>query len=824
MGLGGAPLLPLAVALALGIAIAPWLLVSPLALIASAAALSVSGAAALAGRRADVAMVTLLAGFVVIGAVNQSAPVVPADHIARRALPTRVLIEGRLASEPVRWAPDRARLLLDVEGYRDGADRQPASGRVQLAIFGETVPLGEGQRIAADVRLHRPIGFRNPGGFDYPAQLRREGILLVGNARGDRVIPSTPDVPPWPVAVKRWAVETIRARLPETSAALLAGLLLGERTALPRETDEGFRRAGVYHVLAVSGFNVALLASSVFATLALVGVPRRGAALAAGVVLIGFALVVGGQPSVLRATVMGLLLLLSVLLERESQVMNALALAAILLLLWSPGDLREPGFQLSFAATAGIIYLAPPMSERLEAWGWPVWLARALAVSLGAQLAITPIMLSAFNQLSLIGVLANLLVVPLAAPATTLGMLALSISLVSDTLAGLCFNALWLILVALRTVVWVAAAIPGAMVHLPAPDWGAVAAWYAALVLAPLSAGRRFAVPTLAALFLIAAGLSLWPWLGHGDGRLRVTFLDVGQGDATLIELPEGRRILVDGGPGGPRRFDVGERVIAPFLWNRPARRVDVVALSHSDVDHAGGLSAVLRHFAVGEFWENGSWGPGGEDTRRALERSHTPRRVLHAGDRLWVGEALFTVLNPDGGVPADPNDASLVLRLDWRGVSLLLTGDLGREGEERLRGRAGPLRVLALKVAHHGSRFSSSAPFLEATRPAFAIVSAGARNPFRHPAPEVLQRLEAAGARVYRTDRDGAVIIETDGSTAMGDALGTRHQRSLRSGPRAPRAEHLACGQRATTYDVRAEAMGKTQRTNGRPGLESAE
>jgi competence protein ComEC len=194
------------------------------------------------------------------------------------------------------------------------------------------------------VRLHRPIGFRNPGGFDYPAQLRRDGILLVGSARGDRVSPLTPDIPPWPVAVKRWAVETIRARLPETSAALLAGLLLGERTALPRETDEGFRRAGVYHLLAVSGFNVALLASSVFATLALVGVPRRGAALAAGVVLIAFALVVGGQPSVLRATVMGVLLLLSVLLERESQVMNALALAALLLLLWDPGDLHDPGF------------------------------------------------------------------------------------------------------------------------------------------------------------------------------------------------------------------------------------------------------------------------------------------------------------------------------------------------------------------------------------------------------------------------------------------------------------------------------------------------
>ena len=765
MGWAGAPLLPLAAALALGIALAPWLAIPPLTLIASGAALAVSVAAALAGRREGLAALALLGGVGVIGALAQSTPVISGDHIARRGLPSPVAIEGRLVSEPVRWAPDRARLLVDIEAYHDGADRRQATGRVQLTVFGEAAPLAEGQRIGTEVRLHRPIGFRNPGGFDYPAQLRRDGILLVGNARGDRVSPLTPDIPPWPVAVKRWAVETIRARLPETSAALLAGLLLGERTALPRETDEGFRRAGVYHLLAVSGFNVALLASSVFATLALVGVPRRGAALAAGVVLIAFALVVGGQPSVLRATVMGLLLLLSVLLERESQVMNALALAALLLLLWDPGDLHDPGFQLSFAATAGIIYLGPPLAERLSTWGWPVWLARSLAVSAGAQLAVTPVMLAFFNQLSLIGIVANLFVVPLAAPATTLGMLALLLSLASDTLAGLCFGALWLMLVALRAVVWVAAAVPAAMVHLPAPAWGAVVAWYAALALAPLSARRRLVVPALAGLLLIATGLSLEPWWRPGDGRLRVTFLDVGQGDATLIELPEGRRLLVDGGPGGARRFDVGERVLSPFLWNRPVRRLDVVALSHSDADHAGGLAAVLRHFTVSEFWENGSWRPAAEETLQALERSRAPRRVLRAGNRLWIGEALVTVLNPDGGVRTDANDESLVLRLDWRGVSLLLTGDLGWEGEERMRDQAGPLRVTMLKVAHHGSRFSSSAPFLDAARPAFAIVSAGARNPFRHPAPEALGRLDAAGARVYRTDRDGAVIVETDGT-----------------------------------------------------------
>lgn len=763
--LRAAPLLPIAAAFALGIVLAPPLLATPASLIGSAVAFALAAVAALVAKRDRLTTAALLGAVAAIGALHESWPAVAADHLARRALPTPVTIEGRLAAEPIRWSPERSRLLVDVESYLEGSDRRPASGRIQLAIFGETAALGEGQRIRADARLHRPIGYRNPGGFDYPAQLRREGILLIGNARGDRIAPTTVDAPPWNVAVKRWAVETIRSRLPETSAALLAGLLLGERTALPRDTDESFRRAGVYHLLAVSGFNVALLASSVFVTLALVGVPRRGAALVAAVVLVAFACVVGGQPSVLRATVMGLLLLLSVLLERESQVLNALALAAVALLLWDPNDLRDPGFQLSFAATAGIVYLAPPLTERLEAWGWPAWLSRAVAASAGAQIAVTPIMVSSFNQLSLIGVAANLVVVPLAAPATTLGMLALALAPLGETPSQLCFEAVWLLLVALRAIVHTAAAVPGAMVHLPAPSAVAVLAWYAALTIAPISNGRRLPRLALAGLAMIALAASILPWLAPGDGRLRVTFLDVGQGDAAFVELPEGPRLLVDGGPGGVSRLDVGERVIAPFLWNRPLRRIDVVALTHADADHAGGLAAVLRRFSVGEFWENGSWRAPAEETRQAIERTHTPRRVLRTGDRFWIGHALITVLNPDGGAALDTNDESLVLRIDWRGVSLLLSGDLGWEGEERLREERAPLRALVLKVGHHGSRYSSSAPFLNAARPTIAVVSVGARNPFRHPSPEALDRLMAAGARIYRTDRDGAIVVESDGT-----------------------------------------------------------
>jgi competence protein ComEC len=758
-----APLLPVAASFAAGIVASPFS-AAPSALLALSAGLLASAAILLSCRRERIAIVMLLASIVALGALS-AHPLLPRDHIARQSLPPIVTVEGRLAEEPVRWSPDRMRVLLDVEAWRDGTDRRPASGRIQLTIYGDAEPLGEGQRIRAEVRLHRPVGFRNPGVFDYPAHLRREGILLVGSGRGDRLIALTDDAPPWPVKARRWAVSTLQAQLPQSSAALLAGLLLGERTTLPPETDEAFRRAGVYHVLAVSGFNVALLASSVFACLALIGVPRRATAAVAAIVLIGFALVVGGQPSVLRATVMGLLVLGGIMIERESQLMNALSLAVLALLAYSPADLWDPGFQLSFAATAGIIYLAEPFTAFFRNRGGPLWLASSVAVSLAAQLPVTPIMLAHFNQLSLIGVAANLLVVPLAGPATTLGMLALLLHLASETAASLVFNALWLLLLALRLAVWAAATVPGAMVHLPAPSWPAIAAWYSGLVLVPSLAARQWARRATVGSVAAAILLSLWPWLPTGEGRLRITFLDVGQGSAALVELPDGGCLLLDGGPGGTRRFDVGERVLAPFLWNRAIHRLDVVALSHSDSDHAGGLGAVLKHMYVAEFWENGRWGPGGEDTLAALAQARPPRRVLSAGDRFWVGSALVTVVNPDRDAMPNPNDDSLVLRLDWRGVSVLLTGDLTAVGEARVLERGAPVRVLALQVPHHGSRFSSTAAFLDATRPALGIVSVGARNPFGHPSIETLARLEDAGARVYRTDRDGAIIMESDGT-----------------------------------------------------------
>ncbi|MFQ5830092.1 MAG: DNA internalization-related competence protein ComEC/Rec2 [Candidatus Methylomirabilia bacterium] len=799
------PLVPVALAFAAGVAGAAWIRPPALIIWGLAPAVILVSAWALWRRHQGLARLTVLLFVALLGLIHARSPSLPPAHLAHLPLPSSVPLEGRLAEEPRRYASDRTRLLIDAQGIQNGTEMRPTRGRVQATIYGEPVGLTQGQRIRGEFHLSRPLGFRNPGGFDYPTFLARRGIYVVASGRSDWLELLTPEEPPWTVRIRRWTLATLKRHLPPPSAGLLAGLLLGERIELPPGTVEAFRRAGVYHVLAVSGFHVALIASTIFLGLSLLRIPRRLVASLACLLVVGYALVIGGRPSALRATVMGVLLLVGLILEREVKVLNSLALAALVILVWRPGDLWEPGFQLSFAATVGIVCLAPPILSRLEERGWPRWLAGAIAVSAGAQLAVTPLMLSHFNQLSLIGIAANLLVVPLAALAITLGLTALLITATSEALGHVLFQSVWLVLLALRSAVYSASAIPGAMVHLPAPHWSVVGAFYGLLwILAwpsieSLSAPRssrpngfevepeqrpyrfRWVVAGLLALWVVAA--SLWPWIKPNEGRLRVTFLDVGQGDAVFVELPGGERLLIDGGPGGSRRLDVGELVIAPFLWNRAVRHLDVVAVTHSDPDHAGGLPAVLRRFTVGESWDNGYWDRRTFGLRELVENSGVRRRSLHRGERIWLGPVMITVLNPparylQGSLrhpTSDDNNNSLVLRLDWGEASFLFAGDLEREGERALLDAHQPLRHLVLKVAHHGSRFSTTRAFLAAARPTFGVITVGARNPFGHPTRETLERLTASGVRVYRTDRDGAIIFDTDGHELLVTRWATR-------------------------------------------------
>lgn len=664
------PLAPLAMAFATGIALAPWVAARP-AWALAIAAVALTTLVLVAGRPAH-ATAPLLAAVVALGAVRAMPPPLPADHVGRFEMPAVARVEGRVAAAPLQWAPDRSRLVVDV----DRVDDTPRSGRIAVAIYGPAPPLVEQQRVMVEARLHRPIGFRNPGGFDSAARLAREGIHVTGTADAARVTALEPPAPPWPARVRRAALDAIAARLPPVSAALLGGLLLGERTDLPPDVDAAFRQAGVYHVLAVSGFNVALLAGAVWAVLSAAGGSRRVAAITAILAVLAFAAVVGPQPSVVRATLMAVLVLVAVVLQREASVINSLALAALAILAARPGDLLDPGFQLSFAATAGIV--AAPMPRGT--------IAGAVAVSVAAQLAVLPITLAHFNQLSTVGVIANLAVVPLAAAATILGLLAVASTAVADWVASAGFGAVWPVLLALRGAVALGAAIPGAVVHLPAPS-GVAIACYAGGLGAALGAwhftGRRrgLLVGGAAGLLTLAVGVWSWPMLAPTSGRLRVTILDVGQGDAIVVEAPDGRAMVVDAGTGGPWRLDVGERVVAPFLWNRAILRLAATVVTHADADHAGGMAALHRLLPVRERWD-----------------AQTPRAFGGA----WI--------TPLGAVTdsARVNDHAIVLRVELGLASVLLASDIEAAAERALVGRGAPLAATVLKVAHHGAATSS--------------------------------------------------------------------------------------------------------------------
>jgi len=774
------PLVPVGLGFAAGIAAAPWSR-TELAW-ATWVAAAVACATLLGVGRVPSATAAFLVGVTATGALRGAEPPLAPDHVALLELPRTSRVEGRLAATPVRWAPDYGRLLIQAERV-DGARR---AGLIQVTVYGVPPPLAQGQRVAAELRLFPAIGFRNPDGFDYAAHLARDGIHVTGSVSADRLVTLEEPRPPWPARVRERALGASAGARPPASAALLAGLLLGERTDLPRELDDGFRRAGVYHVLAVSGFNVALLAAAVFALCKLLRLDRRASAVVAIGLVSGFAAIVGPEPSVLRAVVMAVLVLAALLLEREAAVANSLALAALVILALRPGDLLDPGFQLSFAATAGII--AAPLPRGL--------VGGALGVSLAAQLAVLPITLVHFNQLSTIGVVANLGVVPLAGLATVVGLLGVGLAFVSTTLAQVAFDAVWPVLLALRAVVALAAAVPGAVLHLPAPPWLAILSYALALGLAlrwwrarasPSRAGRVAGMAAFA-LLVVAVALEAWPLLRPPDGRLRIAALDVGQGDAIVLEGPDGRAVLVDAGSGGAMRLDAGERVVAPYLWNRGLLRLTAVVVTHEDADHAGGMRAIQRGFSIGETWDAETLSRGPRWIGGAMITLVRPLRAGGGGaagplrDPLLLGAAgsrgsdtstaasVASVVEEGARHPSAPgsrrsrNDEAIVLRVEYGLASFLLTSDIEAAREQALVAAGTPLAATVLKVAHHGSRSSSTTTFLRAVRPAVAVISVGARNPYGHPDAGVLARLADVGARIYRTDADGAVILETDG------------------------------------------------------------
>lgn len=711
-----------------------------------------------------------------LAAWRHAVPAHP-EHVRALVLPWRGEVDAVVVDGPWRTA-GRERMTVDVLATRRGGEWRRRHGRLAVAIYGPAPAVVPGTRLRARLSVREPRAFRNPGSFDRVGHLARRGVHATASlSSAAAVVVVTPGEGRWRGLVARWrrrvAARVERLPVGEARAVLLA-LVVGHQGEISPELRSRFVRAGVAHVLAISGLHVGLVAWMVarLAALALarsralasrVGVDAAARMVACGPAALYCAL--GGLgPSVLRAGAAVAIVAVAGVADRRPGGLRVLALAVIALAFLEPGLARDVGFQLSVAAVAGLVLGGGARGGRMR---------QAAGASLGAWIATAPLLAHHFQEVSPAGALLG----PLLLPFFGLGPVALGVAgaLVepaSGAIADACLaSAAWMLGPGLR-LVDVVARTPGAELGVPRPSAAELAGAYALLATLTVPALRRRRWPLVLALAVGIADVAWWVRVRSGTGRLVATFLDVGQGDAAVVELPAGHVLVVDGGGFPGSDFDVGRAVVAPYLRARKVRRVEVVVATHAHPDHFGGLATVIERFRPRELW----WpGVGGEAAgwgriEAAARAAGTTVRVVSAGTRLRLGGADVRVVHPRAGERGAVNDASVVLEVTWDGRRLLLTGDVEKGGEQALlaAGRLRPVDVL--KVAHHGSRTSSTPGVVRATRPAVAIVSVGADNRYDHPSPEVEQRWRAAGACVLRTDRCGAVTV----TIAAGEALET--------------------------------------------------
>ncbi|WP_018084641.1 DNA internalization-related competence protein ComEC/Rec2 [Desulfurispora thermophila] len=741
----------------------------PLAL----AALLLAGLFLYQRRRATVAV--FLALFFLLGTVWGSY-FTPRPDPALLALPAeQYRVTGIVAGEVV-CKNGQTVYLLQVRGLQQPGGSLLPHNRGKLLVRQEAkepVP-AYGDLIELTGFLYHPLPPGNPGGFDYAAYLQRQGIggvikagkslpphlLATGNSPARRAGRQL-------LQIKQALQQVNRQCLSEQQSALLNGILLGSRAQIDAELNLGFQQTGLSHLLAVSGLNVALLLAPCLVFFQWLGISRRGQLLVSLPLLFLYCLLTGLSAPVIRASIMAAVLLGARASHRPADWPSALAAATWLILLLSPQALVDPGFLLTVTATWGLLAFTPVIQKPLEQY-LPSPVAISLAVSLACQLATWPLVAWYFNLFTPLAVLLNLAAVPLTGLLVPWGMAVNLLGLVYLPLARLLhiFTALQLDL--LIGLINLGRTLPLAYFSVPSPGIAGLAGWYVwlGLLLAMKSSDRP---NRLLRLLPCASGLLLALLLA---GQLLVSptpalhFLDVGQGDACLITLP-GQTILVDTGP------EQAGRELTAYIRRLGVSRLDWLVLSHPHADHYGGAAEVLRNFPIRAVLipplppAMNDLEPGFTQLLAQIKKARLPLYTAHPGQWLYktpAGE--MTVLFPGPalltGTRSDANNMSIVLRLSWHGLSALLTGDIEIEAQRALREQYAEhlLSATLLKVPHHGSRYQEEA-FLQAVHPAAAIIPVGRHNPFGHPAGQTIQILQSQNSTVYRTDRDGAVIVQ---------------------------------------------------------------
>jgi competence protein ComEC len=553
--------------------------------------------------------------------------------------------------------------------------------------------------------------------------------------------------------------------------AVLEAMLLGERGRMDENTTAALQRSGLFHLIAISGAHIGIISVMFFFVLRLFRVPKRASYSVLIVMLLFYSLLVEGRASVFRATIMALTFLAAKLLWKQTHLLNTISFSAFVLLLSNPFYLFDVGFELTFAATLSIILFVPKLLSFLPRL--PLKVSELFAVSLTAQLGVLPLLAASFNRVTFAALLLNFPAIPLIGVVMGMGFIFLAVSPVSAGLAVLIAPVLKFLV---DVFLWISRSldsVPAFSYRLPTPPAAVVLGYFLfllLLLLPPRFKGQKLLTASLFIVFLVI--LVTYPFPPRFSPALRLTFIDVGQGDSILVEFPGRKKMLVDGGGVPGATFDVGEHIVSPFLWRRGIKKIDYLVLTHAHPDHLNGLLAVGRNFKLAEFWEAFSPddSPAYAQLKRTLSRSAFQRRVFR-GFRHREGPVTIESLHPEPSAPLErkvDNDDSLVLRLTAGDYSFLLAADIGVEAEKHITVYRPDLRSQVLKSPHHGSRTSSSEEFLSAVRPEVVVVCAGRGNIYGVPHPEIIERYRAVGARILRTDEDGAIEISVAGRSLV--------------------------------------------------------
>jgi len=691
-----------------------------------------------------------------------------------------VLLKGSIEGAP--------QVKIDAEGdrrlrYIVNAESLSVDGKDlfvtgKLYVYGssaEKEKVGQiGDEILAAGTIKTLHGYRNPGRVDTVENAKKEGITasLPAGKKPIEIKPrDTASFMRWIESVRENILRSLQRVMSEGDAAAIFAMLFGGYEGIRPELLSAFTITGIVHILSVSGSHISLLAGTIAWVCNLFRMPRFLTACLVTVVIIIYSIFAGAVPPVLRAAVMGILAFFALALRREQDARRILTIVALGLLLYTPALLYDISFQLSFAATAGLIYIAPILRQKL--CFMPEWMAGNFSITIGAQLSVLPILAWYFNVVSLSSLLANFFVVPILEYIIILGLVSICLGIVLSFLQPLLFAGCSLALGLVYELTREIAKIPGGQIYLPSVGLCGIVFYYACIALYLTGRGRLFydKLLELSRAYVIAIGciLCLFVYFLWPIPRLQVHFIDVGQGDAALLITPHGKGVMIDTGGTLKGDFDVGVRVDLPYLYHYGVRNLEYLILTHAHADHAGGAGSIVRKIPVKHVVI------GREDRIEYEKTTHLNMAIEPAASfipaekdmKFIVDGVLFSILHVGDAIGSKPgNEASNVIQVRYGSSSFLFTGDLTAKEEKRMLADGEAIKSTVLKVGHHGSKTSSTTEFLNAVQPSWAVISVGADNPFGHPGPETLARLQRCGAHIVRTDKDGAVVFESDGNT----------------------------------------------------------